>query len=108
MEEKIFDLEKYEGESRASGLSSEQYTDCAIAFMDTIKAAGYMPMIYGNLNTFFLMLDLNRLENYEIEAAAGLSEEESVKTIDRIAERYGIFGERLTRSYLEIVLEERK
>lgn len=61
----VFDLEKYEGESRASGLSSEQYTDCAIAFMDTIKAAGYMPMIYGNLNTFFLMLDLNRLENYE-------------------------------------------
>ena len=44
----------------------------------------------------------------EIEAAAGLSEEESVKTIDRIAERYGISGERLTRSYLEIVLEERK
>lgn len=44
----------------------------------------------------------------EIEADAGLSEEESIATIDRIAKLAGITGERLTKSYLEIVLEEKK
>jgi len=44
----------------------------------------------------------------EIEADGGLSEEESVATIDKIAEMAGIKGERLTKSYLEIVLEEKK
>lgn len=42
----------------------------------------------------------------EIEAAAGLSQEESEKEIERIAEEYGIIGERLTESYLELLLEK--
>ena len=41
----------------------------------------------------------------EIEAAAELSEHEAVSVIDKIAEMAGITGERLTKSYLEIVLE---
>lgn len=44
----------------------------------------------------------------EIEADAGLSAEESMAVIDRLAEKYGIIGERLTKSYLEIVLEAGK
>ena len=40
----------------------------------------------------------------EIEAEAGLSQEESMAVIDRAAEQFGIAGERLTVSYLEIVL----
>ena len=44
----------------------------------------------------------------EIEAAAGLSEEESVAVIEKIAAMAGIEGERLTKSYLEIVLDEKK
>lgn len=41
----------------------------------------------------------------EIEADAELSEDEAVAVIDKIAEMAGIVGERLTKSYLEIVLE---
>lgn len=41
----------------------------------------------------------------EIEASSSLSEEEAVQTIDKIAAMAGISGERLTKSYLEIVLE---
>ncbi|MBO5367356.1 hypothetical protein J6A32_01905, partial [Methanocorpusculum sp.] len=41
----------------------------------------------------------------EIEANADLSEDEAVAVIDEIAEMAGIVGERLTKSYLEIVLE---
>lgn len=41
----------------------------------------------------------------EIEADAGLSEEESVAVIETVAKTFGIEGERLTKSYLEIVLE---
>lgn len=30
-----------------------------------IKNAGYKPMIYGNLKTFMMMLDLEQLEDYD-------------------------------------------
>ncbi len=43
----------------------------------------------------------------EIEASAGLTVEESMAVIDRISEKYGIEGERLTKSYLGIVLDAR-
>jgi len=44
----------------------------------------------------------------EIEAAAGLSQDESEKEIERIAKEYGIIGERLTLSYLELLLEQQR
>lgn len=44
----------------------------------------------------------------EIEASAGLSPEESMAVINRLAQTYGINGERLTKSYLELVLEEKR
>lgn len=44
----------------------------------------------------------------EIEASAELSEEEAIETIEKIAEMAGISGERLTKSYLEILLDSRK
>lgn len=40
----------------------------------------------------------------EIEASAGLTPEASMAVIDTLAAKYGITGERLTASYLEIVL----
>lgn len=40
----------------------------------------------------------------EIEAAASLSQDEAEKEIERIAQEYGIIGERLTLSYLELLL----
>ena len=50
---------------RTANMTREEWTDATIAFCEHIKAAGYTPMIYGNLRTFFLMLDMSRLESYE-------------------------------------------
>ena len=50
---------------RTMGLSVEDQTNAAIAFCEEIKSAGYTPMIYGNIKTFILMLDITRLEDYQ-------------------------------------------
>lgn len=51
--------------ARTDGMTMQDWTDVCIAFCETIKAAGYTPMIYGNLKTFMLMVDLEQLEEYE-------------------------------------------
>lgn len=62
----VLDIEKIEGaKGRANGLTSEERTDVAIAFCETIKEAGYTPMIYGNIKCFGKMLDMTRLEEYQ-------------------------------------------
>ena len=61
----VLDLEEVEGKSRTEGLSQEDFTDAAIEFLDTIGNAGYQTMIYGNLKTFFIMLDMSRIEKYD-------------------------------------------
>lgn len=50
---------------RTKDMTKQEWTDVCIAFSETIKEAGYTPMIYGNLKTFMLMLDLEQLEDYE-------------------------------------------
>lgn len=50
---------------RTKDMTKQDWTDVCIAFCDTIKEAGYTPMIYGNLKTFMLMVDLEQLEDYE-------------------------------------------
>lgn len=50
---------------RTKDMTMQDWTDVCIAFCDTIKAAGYTPMIYGNLKTFLLMVDIEQLEAYE-------------------------------------------
>lgn len=50
--------------ARTNVLTMEQWTDNCIAFFDRIEEAGYRPMIYGNMKTFMLMLDLTRIERY--------------------------------------------
>lgn len=59
-----YDIEDYPG-GRADNLEPEVYTACTKAFCKTIKDAGYEPMIYGNLNTFFRMLNVAELEEYD-------------------------------------------
>lgn len=61
----VLDLEEVDGKSRTDGMTQADYTDAALAFLETVESAGYKPMIYGNLKTFFLMLDLSRIEEYE-------------------------------------------
>lgn len=50
---------------RTKDMTKQEWTDVSIAFCETVKEAGYTPMIYGNLKTFMLMLDMERLEDYE-------------------------------------------
>jgi len=51
--------------SRTKDLTKEERTACVIAFCERIKEAGYEPMIYGNLKSLMLMLDMEQLEEYE-------------------------------------------
>lgn len=51
--------------ARTANLTAQQRTDYVIAFCETIKAAGYTPMIYGNLKTYCDMLEMERLNDYE-------------------------------------------
>lgn len=51
--------------ARTKDLTKEERTQYCITFCEKIREAGYTPMIYGNLKTFMLMLDLEKLEDYE-------------------------------------------
>lgn len=51
--------------ARTADLTKEERTEYCIAFCDMIKQAGYTPMIYGNLKSFMLMLDIEQLEEYD-------------------------------------------
>ena len=62
----VFDMEEIAGsEARTYGMTPEQVTDIAIAFCETIEAAGYRPMIYGNLKWLAANMDLSRLTEYD-------------------------------------------
>ena len=61
----VLDIEEVtSANARTAELTKEEYTRNCIAFCETIKDAGYTPMIYGNLKTFLIMLDLEQLEDY--------------------------------------------
>ena len=63
----VFDWEPlYYYGSRTAKYSGKTVTDCAIAFMDTVSAAGYDTMMYFNKSLAYLHLDLERLESYDI------------------------------------------
>lgn len=51
--------------ARTKDLTVEERTQYVITFCEAVKKAGYTPMIYGNLKSFLLMLDLEQLEDYE-------------------------------------------
>lgn len=51
--------------ARSNDLTSAERTEYCIAFCDKIREAGYTPMIYGNLKTFMLLLNIEELEDYD-------------------------------------------
>lgn len=62
----VFDWEKIEsGDARTADLTMEGRTDCAVAFCETVKNAGYVPCIYFNRNLGYYGYDLTRLTGYE-------------------------------------------
>lgn len=50
--------------ARTKGLTQEQWTNNCIAFCEKVKENGYKPLIYGNMESMILMLDIARLNDY--------------------------------------------
>lgn len=50
---------------RTAELTAAQRTDIVLAFCETIRNAGYTPMIYGGVGTFMNYLEFERLEGIE-------------------------------------------
>lgn len=62
----VIDTEMIEsGKSRGNALTPEERTETIKVFCDTIKEAGYTPMVYANLTWFITALDVSQLEDYE-------------------------------------------
>lgn len=61
----VFDQEPAEGDGRANGLSSDQYTKNALAFCQVIEEAGYRPMVYGNQHDM-ASRSIDQLESYPV------------------------------------------
>ena len=60
------DVERVEGQkARQDTLSKEERTEVCIAFCERIKEAGYIPMVYGDLETFSELLDVEQLGAYD-------------------------------------------
>ena len=62
----VIDVEKVDASNaRMNNLTKEERTQVVATFCEYIEDEGYTPMIYGNLEMFGLMLDLEQLEQYD-------------------------------------------
>ncbi len=60
-------IEAVKGEvTRQDVLSKEERTKLCIVFCEAIKEAGYTPMIYGDVNSFENLLDIEQLAEYDL------------------------------------------
>ena len=61
----VYDWEKIEQDARTKDLPPEVLNECAAAFCETVKAAGYVPAIYFNRYLGYYMYDLSKLTDYD-------------------------------------------
>lgn len=60
------DIECVAGQTaRQDALTVAERTEICIAFCERIEAAGYIPMVYGNLETFAELLDAEQVAEYD-------------------------------------------
>ena len=70
-----FDMEFVSNDqSRVDGLSRDDKTTVTAAFLERIKAAGYVPMIYGDKEWLIKEIDMTKLQGYDV----WLSQEEDI------------------------------
>ncbi len=63
----VFEMETIvNDDSRTSILTKQERTDITVAFCDTIKNAGYIPMVWGNKEWLLTKVDLSKLTSYDI------------------------------------------
>lgn len=60
----VYDIENVKG-GRVGKLTKQQLTENCLAFCNRISEAGYTPMIYGNMESFLVMLDMEKIEGIE-------------------------------------------
>ena len=61
----VYDWEKVADEqARTAELSVQTRTDCAVAFCETVRRAGYTPCVYFNRDQGYYGYDLTRLTDY--------------------------------------------
>lgn len=58
----VFDWEPISDTARTANMDAETLNACALAFSEKVKAAGYEPMVYFNLDTSTRLLDLPLLQ----------------------------------------------
>ncbi len=61
----VFDWEYVSSDARTGSMDSETLNACALAFCERIEAAGYIPMIYFNLDTGYRRYDLAQIAGYD-------------------------------------------
>lgn len=62
----MYDWEKIDGGgARTDNLANETLDNCAIAFCEAVKAAGYTPGVYFNRHLGYYGFDLSKLTDYE-------------------------------------------
>jgi len=63
----VFDMELIPNDTaRTDALSRTEKTDIAKAFLDTVAAAGYKTMIYGNKEWLIKEIDMSKLTAYDV------------------------------------------
>ncbi len=55
-----------DSEARGDNATNDERTDGIVGFCETVKDAGYTPMIYASRNMFAQNLDMDRLGDYEL------------------------------------------
>ena len=62
-----FDMEFVANDdARIDGLSREDRTTIATSFLESVKSAGYVPMIYGDKEWLIKEIDLSKLQNFDV------------------------------------------
>ncbi len=62
----VMDFEGAKDETdRTYNLTLQARTEIVIAFCDTLKAAGYTPMLYGGVGTYMTKMNITKLEGYD-------------------------------------------
>jgi GH25 family lysozyme M1 (1,4-beta-N-acetylmuramidase) len=63
----VIDIESADSDSaRTAQLTSNDYEAVVKVFCETVKSAGYKPMIYGNVKSYTLLMDAADVDNYGI------------------------------------------
>lgn len=70
-------------------LTTEQRTDIALEFMQTVEDAGYYTMLYSSANWLGKKLDMERLKHFDVWCAAYVGQEKNIEKYYK--GKYGIW-----------------